>query len=87
MRHVRLSGGLYEFSVRASMRITRFSNDTCAPSSVSISASTYTSSISGRFSIYDTSSANSAAGIIATAAFLPPLTFTLPRKAAVRREF
>ena len=47
-----------------------------------ISISTCTSSMSGTFSITDGESASRDAGMMATAAFLPPLTMTSPSRRA-----
>ena len=61
------------------MRITPFSKSTFAPSQRSSLTSTLTSSTSGMCSMVQGEDAISAAGMMATAAFLPPLAATVPR--------
>ena len=69
-------------AVRGSTVITLSLNSTWAPRYLSMSMMICTSLMSGTFSITEGESPKRAAGIMATAAFLPPLTVTSPSRRA-----
>ena len=78
MRQESFCGACQQPTPRGSTRMADPSKSTLAPRAHSICMSTWTSSMSGRFSTVQGSSHSSVAGMMATAVFLPPLTCTTP---------